>query len=115
MQSRPKGFTQIEKVQGKCVDPSLTEKRKGRATDKLVGNGYLIRFSMVRSKGAQRPKTWQAKARRGRAAAVIFQPLLGRGAPAETGWGENLFDSPLRALIHWCIPYLATCSLFLPL
>lgn len=53
-------------------------------------------------------------ARRGRAKAVIFQPLLGRGAPAETGWGENLFDSPLRALIHWRIPYLATCSLFLP-
>lgn len=40
--------------------------------------------------------------------------MLGRGAPAETGWGENLFDSPLRALIHWRIPYLATCSLFLP-
>lgn len=70
---------------------------------------------MVRSKGARRPKPWQAKARRGRAKAVIFQPLLGRGAPAETGWGENLFDSPLRALIHWRIPYLATCSLFLPL
>lgn len=40
--------------------------------------------------------------------------MLGRGAPAEAGWGENLFDSPLRALIHWRIPYLATCSLFLP-
>ena len=40
--------------------------------------------------------------------------MLGRGAPAETGRGENLFDSPLRALIHWRVPYLATCSPFLP-
>ena len=40
--------------------------------------------------------------------------LVRTRAPAETSQGENLFDSPLRALIHWRIPYLATCSLFLP-
>jgi len=37
--------------------------------------------------------------------------LVRTRAPAETSQGENLFDSPLRALIHWRIPYLATCSL----
>lgn len=85
-------------------------------TDKLVARRYLLHFSLVRrSEGAhdatRRGRGKRAKARQGKA--VIFQPLLGRGAPAETGRGENLFDSPLRALIHWHIPYLATCSLFL--
>lgn len=50
----------------------------------------------------------EAKARQGKA--VIFQPLLGRGAPAETGRGENLFDSPLRALIH-SLAYTPSCHL----
>lgn len=104
---------------GKCVDPA--GRRPSRPTDKLVARRYLLHFSLVRrSEGAhdaaRRNRTERAseraKARQGKA--VIFQPLLGRGAPAETGRGENLFDSPLRALIHWHIPYLATCSLFLP-
>lgn len=53
-------------------------------------------------RGATKPnqasKRASEQARQGNA--VIFQPLLGRGAPAETSQGENLFDSPLRALIH---------------
>jgi len=100
---------------GECVDPA-GRAGTSRPTDKLVARRYLLHFSLVRrSEGAhdatRRGRAKRAKARQGKA--VIFQPLLGRGAPAETGRGENLFDSPLRALIHWHIPYLATCSLFL--